>query len=95
MTFTLIATGTTQADAAPLVGQHNVIIGGDPGMGVLAIVLPKVKCFTVWNRSGSDKLIWPPTGVQFEGMGVNAPISIPDNSKFSILLTSPTQGYVG
>ncbi len=85
------AAGTTQGTATPLTAQNNVITICTAGAGVVA-TLPFHK---IYSRGANPVLFYPISGAQFEGLAVNAPVSIPVGTTVEMAMTSTTQGYVG
>lgn len=75
----LTATGTSQADAAPLLAAVNLFTSVPPGSGAL---LPQVSAsntleITVLNRDANALNIYPSPGAQIETLGTNVPFSLP------------------
>jgi hypothetical protein len=85
------AGGTTQGTATALTVQRNVITVCAAGAGVIVTLV----YHKIFNRSANPLLVYPPVSAQFEGLAVNAPVSLPVNDTFEITMTSSTQGYVG
>lgn len=85
------AAGTTQGSATPLTSQNNVVTVCASGAGIIA-TLPFHK---IYSRGLNPVLLYPISGAQFEGLAVNAAVSIPVGTAVEMTMTTATQGYVG
>lgn len=85
------AAGTTQGTATVLTAQSNYVTVCAAGAGVVA-----TSGYTkVYNRGANPVLVYPISSAKWEGLAVNAPVSIPVGSQAEFNMTSTTQGYVG
>jgi hypothetical protein len=87
----ITAAGSDQAGATPLSANNAVITSGAAGTGVIATQA----YHKIYNRSGNPILFYPASGVQFEGLAANAPMTINNNDTVEMFLITSTQGYVG
>lgn len=84
--------GTTQATAAPMIGDHVSMpnVGSNEG-----IILPPANAsdwFTAVNEDGTDScFIYPPVGSAFNGKTVNLPLTLPPNTAALFVFTSPVK----
>jgi hypothetical protein len=74
----LIATGSTQADALPILRRINLFATVAAGTGCM---LPQATSsrtlqLTIINRGANALLVYPPPGGKIEGGSTNAPVSI-------------------
>lgn len=92
---TVTAAGTTQATATALVSDVNVVTTSTASTG-LGVALPGAtsgKYAVIVNLSANAIKVYPATGHQFDGLGVNAAISLPINGFLEIYASSGTQWY--
>lgn len=83
-TTSITAAGSTQGGATALTAGINVITAGAAGTGVV-LETTSTPGFqqVILNRSGSAKLLYPPTGDQIENLGTNAATSMNDGSSIT------------
>jgi hypothetical protein len=77
----LTATGVNQGGALAITAGINVITAGASNTGVI-LSTTSTPGFQqkVLNRSGSNKLLYPPSGDQLENLGANAATLLTDGS---------------
>lgn len=90
---TVSAAGTTQGTATALTHQTNIITTASAGEGVIHAAAQGIE-IKLMNRSGVTVLVYPPSGVQWEAYGADAPVSLADGDNLHTIVTSSTQGRV-
>lgn len=86
------AAGTTQADATVLLFAHAEVTTVGAGQGCrLPPILYGGASMTVWNESGTALLLYPAVGAAIDALGTNNPITVPANSKVSLLAKDLTR----
>jgi hypothetical protein len=83
--------GTTQATAAPMIGDHVTVPDATEGQGVILPPANASDWFTVANADATDGfLVYPPAGASFNGKTTNAPLTLPAGAAALFIYTSPT-----
>lgn len=77
----LVATGANQATALQLTADWNEITTVAAGTGVLLQALQPGQSQTVFNQGVNALSVYPPPGVQIDGLGVNAPYALAAGSR--------------
>lgn len=90
---TVTATGSTQATAAELESEWNIITAGIANTGVVLDGFNIGVSTTVFNESGSAKNIFPPSGMQIDALGTNAAYSLANLKQQTFSQVSATQYY--
>lgn len=87
----LAAAGTTKDDAAALTSRWNIVTTVASGSGVR---LTAGISTTVSNRGANLLAVYPPSGGQIEGLGVDAPLMIAPGHDVSIAFDPANQNKV-
>ncbi len=84
--------GSTQATAAPMIGDHASVPNAGNGEGV---ILPQANAsdwFTIANEDAADSFfVYPPSGAAFNGKSTNEPLTLPPNMAALFIYVSPTK----
>lgn len=89
----LIATGTTQQTATQAYGSVVVVLSVAAGAG---IIMPMdYKSRRVYNRGANTLSVYPPSGGQWEALGVNQPAGVDtNNGSATFHMVTAKQGYI-
>lgn len=88
----LSAQGTTQATALPLAsGWNEIDVATAANNGVLLASLQTGQAQTVFNQSGITINVYPPPGMQINGLALNAPFALTNGSRATFDFVSNTQ----
>ena len=92
----IVAAGTTQATATPLVADVSVVGSVSTGSGVIlpGYVGPGVQRSSVYNRGANAFPVYPPSGAAIEGQAINSGYSVAVGGQAVFDCISPTQCYV-
>jgi hypothetical protein len=85
------AAGSTQGTATPLTKQDNQVTSGTGGV-ILTLNTPGVPTF-VHAYAGAPISVYPISGGQINGIGVNAPYTVVDGSSMAFNCLTSTQWY--
>lgn len=88
----LSAAGTTQATAAALAGQVNVVTAVASGAGVI-LAANLGNPVRIINRGVNPLLVYPQAGAQIESAGTNAAVTVTVGGSAEFLFSSLTQWY--
>jgi hypothetical protein len=90
---TVAAAGTNQATATVLNSDVNVVTTVAAGTGVVVIGATSGKYAVIVNKGANALLVYPAVTHQFDGLGVNIPISLPVNGFLEMFGSSTTQWH--
>lgn len=76
----LVALPGGQAGALALPSRVNIVDTGGAGTAVRVQVVGSRMWQVVHNRTGTNLVVWPAVGTQFEAIGLNLSITIPTNA---------------
>lgn len=80
------AQGTTQGTAEAFTQQYIVVNSAASGSGVLLnSTYPSGVMYTIFNRSGNDILVYPPSGQTIEGLSENVGAKLPNTYTMQIV----------
>lgn len=84
------ASGTTQADATPMIADHVYVASVTAGEGIILKPGNSMEIRSVANGDASDNLyVYPPVGASFNGFSPDAPLDLSTRSAaLFIFLTS-------
>lgn len=83
--------GTSQATASPTLAAHVSVPTVGAGEGVILTPGNAGEVRSVANADqGSELLVYPPVGAQFNGVAVNIPLNLPRATSAFFAFTSPT-----
>ena len=95
------ATGSTQATAAVLTAQINVVTSVSSGTGVqlqlfngMGGAIPLGTPITIYNRGANLLTVYPPSGQEIESLGSNNPVSIAVNGDGTYTQVTASQWLV-
>lgn len=88
---TVSAAGTNQATGTVLTADVTVIGTAAAGTAVVMVNANGGRTAIVVNRGANPVLVYPAVGHQFDGLGVNAAITLPVNGLLEALGSSTTQ----
>ena len=90
--FSLTASGTTQATALELIAQYNEVTTAASGSGV---VLNSSLAYgdeqTVYNGGANPLTVYPPTGMKINGLATNAGMLLATNTTCTFRWVSSTR----
>ena len=75
----ITATGTTAADAYAIKASITVLSAGAGTTGIVLPVAAASDNFKIVNQSGSNKILYPPTGGTLNDAAIDASITLADN----------------
>lgn len=91
----IAAAGTTQATATVLTADMSVVSTStaSTALGVVVPVPTVVRTITVVNKSANSITVYPSTGVAFDGLAINIPISLAVGAVITFKAISATLWY--